>query len=100
MELEVFLGVNDDMARFFQDGAYNLWQSEETLPGSNLQLHADDESDFITEGGDAAARDARRTRLLRKRRRELKTFLNQVAKFVSTNHYIFVMRQVSLYPSG
>ena len=42
-ELEVFLGVDDDMARFLQDGSYSSWQSEEPLHGRIQQLNAADE---------------------------------------------------------
>ena len=32
-ELEVWLGEDDDMARFMEDGQYRTWQAEESSPG-------------------------------------------------------------------
>ena len=80
-ELEVFLGVDDDMARFLQDGSYSSWQSEETLHGRIQQLNLADE---ITVNRDPTEPEkvAKREAILNKRRRELKTFLKQVAKVV------------------
>ena len=95
-ELEVFLalGVDNDMARFLQDGSYSTWQSEETLHGRIQALNATDE---ITINREPNEQDkvTKREALLNKKRRELKTFLNQVAKVVSANHYNFVMRQAT-----
>ena len=93
-KLEVFLGVNDDMARFLQDGSYSSWQSEETLHGRIQTLNLADEITVNREPTEPE-KVAKRETILNKRRRELKTFLNQVAKFVSTNHYNFVMRQAT-----
>ena len=94
LELEVFLIVNGDMARFLQYGEYNTWQSEETFHGRIQQLDAHDEGIMGMQPNEGA-KTAKRTSLLNKRRRELKTFINQVPKVVSTNNYNFVMRQAT-----
>ena len=93
-ELEVSLGVDDDMARFLQDGFYSTWQSKESIHGRIQTLNLADE---ITVNREPTEQEnvAKREALLNKRRRELKTFLNQVAKVVSANHYNFVMRQAT-----
>ena len=77
------------MARFLQDGSYSTWQSEETLHGRIQQLNAADEI-TVNREPTQPEKIAMRETILNKRR-ELKTFLNQVAKVVSANHYNFVM---------
>ena len=82
------------MARFLQDGSYSTCQSEETLHGRIQALNATDEITINREPNDQD-KVTKREALLNKKRRELKTFLNQVAKVVSANHYNFVMRQAT-----
>ena len=77
-ELEVRLGEDDDMARFMDDGPYNTWEAEESFPGRIRTHIAPDEAEILP-----------------KRKRQLKTFLSQVAKVVSENHYNTVMRQAT-----
>jgi len=82
------------MARFMQDGRYSFWSSEESLAGrlGDLdpvdQRKVDLEENLVTRATDEA-------QTLNKRRRQLKTFLSQVAKVVSENNYSTVMRQAT-----
>ena len=90
-ELEVWLGADNDMARFMQEGQYSTWEAEEVTPGRILTLHADDQT--LAEAEDTAImKAAKRTEILAKRKRQLKTFLSQVAKVITDNHYNVVMR--------
>ena len=41
--MEVSLGVDDDMARFLQDGFYSTWQSKESIHGRIQTLNLADE---------------------------------------------------------
>ena len=78
-ELEVWLGEDDDMARFMGNGIYREWTSAEVLSNRIAAISAND-----VEGAD-----------LGKHRRQLKMFLSQVTKVVSDNHYNTVMRHAT-----
>ena len=41
-ELEIWLGEDDAMARYMEDGIYSTWQSEEHNPQRINQLHNQD----------------------------------------------------------
>ena len=83
-ELEIWLGEDDNMARFMTGGRYNTWQSQEANPQRLQELNAQD-PDRTQQG--VANRDDVLADLLAKRRRQLKTFLGQVAKCTSRNMY-------------
>ena len=38
-ELEIYLGQDENMARFMSDGRYDTWQSQEENPDRIQQLH-------------------------------------------------------------
>ena len=91
-ELEIYLGTDDDMARFMTDGKYDTWQSEERNPQRIQNVHAQDP--------DRPAADARNRQdlieeLLTKRRRQLKQFLGLVAKCASKNMYATIIRHAT-----
>ena len=87
-ELEIWLGEDDNMARFMEGGRYANWQSQEHNPDRIQVLHAND-PDRPNE--DAANKDDR----LIKRRRQLKTFLGQVARCTSQNLYATIVRHTT-----
>ena len=82
------------MAKFLQDGEYNTWQPEEAFHGRIQDLDAIDQAIVDTEAT-VALKDTKKAKIMGKRRRQLKTFLNQVAKVVSDNHYNFIMWQAT-----
>lgn len=83
-ELEIYLGQDDNMARFMSDGLYHEWLSQEQDPNRLREL-LDGDPDAPEEN--AQNRDAKQRELLAKRRRELRTFIGQVAKSASKNMY-------------
>ena len=91
-KLEVWLGEDDAMARYMQDGIYNAWTSEEHNP---QRLPALSPQDPDTPAADAANREALVLALTNKRRRQLNTFLAQVAKCVSRGHYTIITRHAT-----
>ena len=88
-ELEIWLGEDDNMGRFMTGGRYETWQSQEAFPNRIDQLHPRDPE---RPQNDAANREDVLADLLAKRRRQLKTFLGQVAKCTSRNLYATIVR--------
>ena len=76
-ELEIWIGGDNDMARFMQDGIYNEWASQKRNPERLTEL-SDRDPDRPAAG--VANRDDVVAELLRKRRRELRAFIGQVAR--------------------
>ena len=77
------------MARFMSYGRYHKWQSQEENPHRIQDVHNRDP--------DRPAKDAQNradvmTELLPKRRRQLRTFIGQVAKEASKNMYAAIVR--------
>ena len=91
-ELEIYLGQDDNMARFMTDGIYNTWLSQEQEP-NRLQDLLDEDPDQPEEN--AQNREAKQRELLAKRRRELRTFIGQVAKSASKNMYAGIVRHAT-----
>ena len=91
-ELEIYLGGDEDMARFMTEGRYNTWEANDVYPHRLRQLHARDPDCLAA---DAPNRDDRVEELLTKRRRELKTFLGQVARAASKNMYATIVRHAT-----
>ena len=91
-ELEIYLGQDDNMARFMSDGLYNEWLSQEQEP-NRLQALLDGDPDQPEEN--AQNRAAKQRELLAKRRRELRTFIGQVAKSASKNMYAGIVRHAT-----
>ena len=89
-ELEIYLGQDDNMARFMTDGLYHEWRSQEQ-DANRLRELLEGDPDAPEEN--ARNREAKERELLAKRRRELRTFIGQVAKSASKNMYagIYVM---------
>ena len=88
-ELEIYLGQDENMARYMTDGLYQRWSSQEQDPN---RLPAVLDGDPDTPAVAAENRDARMTELLAKRRRQLRTFIGQVAKSASKNMYAAIVR--------
>ena len=91
-ELEIYLGQDDSMARFMTDGLYHEWQSQERNAD---RLAAILEGDPDVPEENAQNREARQRELLAKRRRELRTFIGQVAKSASKNMYAAIVRHAT-----
>lgn len=91
-ELEIWLGEDDNMARFMTDGRYNTWRSQEADPN---RIQALDAGDPDRPAEDAPNRADRLADLLAKRRRQLRTFLGQVAKCASRNLYAAIVRHAT-----
>ena len=91
-ELEIYLGQDDNMARFMSDGLYHEWSSQEQDP-NRLQELLEGDPDAPAE--DAQNRVAKERELLAKRRRELRTFIGQVAKSASKNMYAGIVRHAT-----
>ena len=91
-ELEIWLGEDDSMARFMSRGIYRNWQSQEQLPERIADVDPRD-PDRPAQG--AANREDLRTELLEKRRRQVNTFLGQVAKCTSRNMYATIVRHAT-----
>ena len=81
------------MARFLSEGIYNTWQPAETHP-HRIDTVLDMDPNLNVNPAPPNPQQ-HRDNLLNKRRRQLKTFLSQVAKCVSENHYTTVMRQAT-----
>ena len=62
-ELEIYLGQDENMARFMSDGRYNAWQSQEENPDRIQQLN---QIDPDRPAQDAANREDRVVDLLTK----------------------------------
>ena len=88
-ELEIYLGQDENMARFMTDGLYHEWSSQEQDPHWIPRV-LDGDPDTPAEA--VQNRDARVTELLAKRRRQLRTFIGQVAKSASKNMYAAIVR--------
>ena len=67
-ELEIYLGQDENMARFMTDGLYHEWSSQEQNP-NRIPAVLDGDPDTPAEA--VQNRDARMTELLAKRRRQL-----------------------------
>ena len=80
------------MARFMKGGRYENWQSQEQNPNRIAVVHAH-VPDRPAE--DAANREDRLEDLLTKRRRQLKTFLGQVARCILQNLYATIVRNAT-----
>ena len=91
-ELEIWLGEDDNIARFMTGGRYQRWQSQEQNPHRIDDLHARDPD---RPQQDAANREDVTADLLVKQRRQLKTFLGQVAKCTSRNMYATIVRHAT-----
>ena len=88
-ELEIYLGQDENMARFMTDGLYHEWSSQEQDPNRIPEVLAgypDTPAEALQN------RDARMRELLAKRRRQLRTFIGQVAKSTSKNMYAAIVR--------
>ena len=72
------------MARFMADGRYITWQSQEENPNRITELHNRDPE---RPAEDVQNRDDVLADLLNKRRRQLCTFIGQIAKSASRNMY-------------
>ena len=81
-ELEIYLGQDENMARFMMDGRYSTWQSQEENP---LRIEAVYERDPDRTAADVQNRADVIADLLTKRRRQLRTFIGQVTKAASKN---------------
>ena len=88
-ELEIWLGEDDNMARFMTGGRYHTWQSQEQFPHRIADVHPRDPD---RPAQDVNNREDLITDLLAKRRRQLKTFLGQIAKCTSRNMYATIVR--------
>ena len=76
-KLEIYLGQDENMAYFMTDGIYLNWQSQEENPDRIQNVH-DRDPDWLAQ--EVQNRADRMTELLAKRRRQLRTFIGQVAK--------------------
>ena len=80
-----------------QDGRYNTWQSQEANPHRIQELDARDPD---RPAPDAANRKDRLADLLAKWRRQLRTFLGQVAKCALKNLYAAIVQHATSLESG
>ena len=87
-KLKIWLGEDDNMTRFMTEGRYNTWLSQETNPN---RLQALDQHDPDRPRQDVNNRDDLLVDLLAKRRRQLKTFLGQVAKCAGQHMYATIV---------
>ena len=88
-ELEIYLGQDENMARFMAEERYQNWQSQEENPHRIQIVHV---RDLDRPADDAQNRDDVMAELLSKRRRQLRTFIGQVAKAASKNMYAAIVR--------
>ena len=88
-ELEIYLGQDESMARFMTDGIYATWTSQEE---DNHRIDELNERDPNRPEENAANRADIIAELLSKRRRELRTFIGQIAKAASKNMYAAIVR--------
>ena len=86
VQLEIWLGQDNDMARFMEGGIYQNWQADEVL--TNRLQDVVDADPKVVEGMTVN----QRTELLEERRRQLRTFLSQTANCVSNEHHATIMR--------
>ena len=91
-ELEIYLGGDEDMARFMTGGRYHTWESQERYPD---RIHNLDARDPDRPQQDAANREDKLTDLLARRRCELQTFLGQDAKSASKNMYAMIVKHAT-----
>ena len=87
-ELEIYLGQDESMARFMTGGVYADWSSQEADPH---RIDAVRDGDPHLPEENAANRPAVLAELLSKRRRELRTFIGQIAKVASKNMYAAIV---------
>ena len=80
------------MARFMTGGRYQNWQSQEQFP-HRIDIVNPRDPDRPAQGADN--REDLLMDLLAKRRRQLKTFLGQVAKCTSRNMYATIVRHAT-----
>ena len=88
-ELEAWLAADDNQALFLPGAIYGEWQLEEDNPHRGAVVLATD-PDLP-----AKPTQAQRDSLRDKRRRQCKVFLSQVAKCVSQNHYLEIIRHAT-----
>ena len=81
------------MARFMTEGIYNTWTSQEE---NNQRIVELNERDPNRPEENAANRADVIAELLSKRRRELRTFISQIAKAASKNMYASIVRHSTL----
>ena len=91
-ELEIYLSQDDNMARFMADGQYNTWESQEENPNRIPELH---QRDPDRPAADVENREDVMADLLNKRRRQLRTFIGQIAKSASRNMYAGIVRHAT-----
>ena len=87
-KLEIYLGQDESMARFMTDGVYADWSSQEVDPHRIDEIR---EGDPHRPEENAVNRVAVLAELLSKRRRELRTFIGQIAKVASKNMYAAIV---------
>ena len=87
-KLEIYLGQDESMARFMPGGVYENWTSQEADPN---RIPAVRNGDPQIPEENAANRAAVLAKLLSKRRRELRTFIGQIAKVASKNMYAAIV---------
>ena len=80
------------MARFMADGRYNMWESQEENPNRIPELH---QRDPDRPAADFENREDVMADLLNKRRRQLRTFIGQIAKSASRNMYAGIVRHAT-----
>ena len=88
-ELEIYLGQDEAMARFMTGRVYGDWSSQEADPHRIDEVR---EGDPHLPEENAANCAAVLAELLSKRRRELRTFIGQIAKVASKNMYAAIVR--------
>ena len=89
VQLEIWLGQDNDMARFMERGIYRNWAADEVTPHRIAALHNNDPKNL------PALTDPQRDELLQERQRQLRTFLSQIAGCVSIEHYATIMRHAT-----
>ena len=77
------------MACFMSNGRYHTWQSQEENPHRIEAVH---DRDPDCPAADAPNHADVMAELLAKRRRQLRTFIGQVAKAASKNMYVAIAR--------
>ena len=87
-ELEIYLVQDESMARFMSGGVYKNWTSQEANP-NRIPAVLDGDPQIPEEN--AANRAAVLTELLSKRR-ELRTFIGQIAKVAANNMYAAIVQ--------
>ena len=88
-ELQAWLSSDETQAQFLPGSLYETWQSEEENPNRIAAvLPGDPETPADATAAQLAA-------LVAKRRRQCKVFLSLVAKCVSENHYLEIIRHAT-----